>query len=659
VTPPRGLVGAALVFWGWQTGFLPVALAMAALVEARPLLGVRWELSRADFNRISDGCAVILAAIALYHVLAHDSARAVVGILQALPLPVVPLLLSQLYSTAGLLDASIFFWSLRRRAAERPDVPPIPVDLTYPFVALTLLSASAANERTGVFFVGFALLAAWALWGIRPRRHSPALWVAVMGLAVGLGWVGHVAIAEGHRALERAVSTWLLDLVRRDTDPFRSSTALGQVGELKLSPRIVLRVETPANVRPPALLREAAYNVYNAPTWYAADAPFRSVLPGADGVSWRLAARAPEAGPVTISTYLRRGKGLLAAPNGAVQLDDLYVVELAANRMGALRVEEGLGLVRYGVRYARGASTDPPTRMDVAVPRHEAAAIARVADELALAGKTPDDAVDAVRTYFRRFAYSRFGGERPPGVSALDDFFFRTRRGHCEYFATATVLLLRAAGVPARYAVGYAVHEWSTLERRYVVRANDAHAWAMVWLDGAWREVDTTPPEWVAVERGAVSSLSVADVWSWAGYLFSRWRWSEREDRVTGSIGWLLVPLTALLAWRLYARRRVATRPTRPAAAAERRGADSAFYEVERRLARLAFPRGVGEPLSGWLSRVDAARIPRLDTARLPALLALHYRYRFDPAGLAPDDRRALDALAGAWLAEHPASRVR
>src|SRR5204863_1659641 len=141
-----------------------------------------------------------------------------------------------------------------------------------------------------------------------------------------------------------------------------------------------LRVEMAA--APPALLREATYNVYNAPTWYAVDAPFRSVTPESDGATWRLVPRTPDAGPVTVSAYLRRGKGMLAAPNGAIELQNLLVVELASNRMGALRVEEGLGLVRYDVRYAAGAMDDPPTRMDLAVPRTEAPAVSRIAEHL-------------------------------------------------------------------------------------------------------------------------------------------------------------------------------------------------------------------------------------------------------------------------------------
>jgi uncharacterized membrane protein YjdF len=647
------MLGAAVLFWGWQTGFLIAAIAMAAVLEARAFVDVRWDLSRTDFNRISDASAVLLTVIAVYQVLGNDSARAVLAILESLPLIVFPLLACQRYSAAGMLDASIFFWSLRRRANEQPAYGPMPVDLSYPFVALTLLSASAANVRSGVFFLGLAAILVWALWGVRPRRYPLVVWVGMMAVAIGLGWAGQVGLAEGQRALERAASAWLLGFLNRETDPYRSTTALGQVGELKLSPRIVLRVETAAAPLP--LLREAAYNVYNAPTWYAVDAPFRSVTPESDGATWRLGPATPDTGPITVSAYLRRGKGMLAVPNGAVELENLLVVELASNRMGGVRVEEGLGLVRYGVRYSARAADDRPTRMDLAVPRTETAAVARVADELRLARTTPAEAVTRVRRYFRDgFAYSRFAGDRPAGAAALEDFLSRTRRGHCEYFATATVLLLRAAGIPARYAVGYAVHEWSALERRFIVRANDAHAWAMVWLDGAWRDVDTTPPEWVAAEREAVSSDAVGDLWSWAGYLFARWRWSERDDRLAGSIGWLLIPLFAFLAWRLYWRRRVTAAHAVPARVRARpTGADSAFYEIERTLSRLAFPRAPAEPLSAWLRRVAAADLPGLDTRALPALLALHYRYRFDPAGLPGGDVAALGAGARAWLTEH------
>ena len=71
------------------------------------------------------------------------------------------------------------------------------------------------------------------------------------------------------------------------------------------------------------------------------------------------------------------------------------------------------------------------------------------------------------------------------------------RAGHCEYFAASTTLLLRAAGIPARYATGFAVMEYSPLEAAFVVRARHAHAWSRAWNGERWVDLDTTPPSWL------------------------------------------------------------------------------------------------------------------------------------------------------------------
>lgn len=651
MTPP-GLLGVALLFWGWQTGFLAVGAGMALATEARHVIRWRWDLARADFNRVSDLSAVLLVVIAVYQVLGNESARAITGLFQWLPLTVFPLVFCQVYSVVGTVDASIFFWSLRRRADAEPSRPGTPVDLTYPYFALVVLASSAANVRSPSFYVGLCALTAWALWRLRSRRYATVSWAAAVAGAVALGYAGHLGLAEMQRALEQRASAWLLEYIRRDTDPYRSSTAIGQLGTVKLSDAIVLRVDAPDGRRPP-LLRDAAYNVYSSPVWFATDAGFTAVRAEGDGASWSLAdAPAPAADSVTISAYLRRGTGMLAMPAGTTRLDGLVVVELSRNRLGAVKVEEGLGLVRYDARFGRAAVSDgPPTPADLAMPPREADVVARVLGELSVGQGPPADIVNRVRGFFMgRFTYSRFLRGSTVGVSPLEDFLVRTRAGHCEYFATATVLLLRGAGIPARYAVGYAVHEWSGLERRYVVRASDAHSWALAWIDGAWREIDTTPPEWMG-DTDTALLRPLDDLWSWLTFGFSRWRWGERDDRLTTSVGWLLVPLLAILGWRLYVRRRVSTPPPAPPRrVAPPRGADSEFYLVERRLQALTFERAPGEPLSAWLRRIEAAHVPGLAMAPVAAMLTLHYRYRFDPDGLPEEERRTLASSARHWL---------
>src|SRR5207249_172565 len=153
--------------------------------------------------------------------------------------------------------------------------------------------------------------------------------------------------------LEEVAFEYISGLVRRDTDPFRSTTAIGQLGRLKLSDRILLRVEPAAGQGAPILLREASYNVYKSPAWFALGAGFTPVQPEAGGETWKLApGPAPETS-VGVSAYLNRGRGVLPLPARAMEIEGLAVVRLSSNRLGAVKVDEGLGLVTYRVRVGR------------------------------------------------------------------------------------------------------------------------------------------------------------------------------------------------------------------------------------------------------------------------------------------------------------------
>jgi transglutaminase-like putative cysteine protease len=104
----------------------------------------------------------------------------------------------------------------------------------------------------------------------------------------------------------------------------------------------------------------------------------------------------------------------------------------------------------------------------------------------------------------------------PPllGPHAADDFLFITRSGFCEHFASAFVLLMRAAGVPARVVTGYLGGEFNQLGRYLIVRQSDAHAWTEVWLDGrGWVRMDPTNLVSPArVESGLAAALPEASM---------------------------------------------------------------------------------------------------------------------------------------------------
>jgi transglutaminase-like putative cysteine protease len=75
----------------------------------------------------------------------------------------------------------------------------------------------------------------------------------------------------------------------------------------------------------------------------------------------------------------------------------------------------------------------------------------------------------------------------------LVDCFMRIKKGYCEYFATAMVMMLRAQGVPARYVLGYLPGQEQE-DGTWRVTRGAAHAWVEVYFPGhGWVEFDPTP----------------------------------------------------------------------------------------------------------------------------------------------------------------------
>lgn len=657
-TPPL-LLGTSLIFWGWQTGLLPLATIMAIVLEGSRLVKSRLDLSPSDFCRISDLCTLILLGMVAYLYASNRSTQAILIMLQWLPLALIPLLAAQVYSTSDKIDTSALFLIFRRKRANEENRHPTTINLTYPYFALCILSASAANVRTPWFYVGLLCLSAWALWSARSKRFSPILWVTLLVLTGSIGYIGHIGLHNLQLTLEEKALHWFTGFIRKDAGPYRARTAIGDMGPLKLSNRIVFRVNTEFDHDQPILLRESSYNIYKSSMWFALHSNFKAVQPKMDGTTWNLRPGQGASKSLTVSDRLSGGKGMLKLPNGALEIAHLPTIKMEQNQFGAVKVEEGPGLIIYQVRFNPSTSLDsPPNETDVIVPQREKPAIFRLIHELGLSEKSPPEILKTVAAFFQRdFKYSLTLKSPDYNHTPLWDFLLHSRSGHCEYFATATVLLLRAAGIPARYAIGYSVQEFSGLEDRFIVRARHAHAWALVYIDGAWHNFDTTPSSWLTIEEEAASMWEpLYDIWSWLIFKFSEWRWQEREGGITRHVGWLLVPLILLLARRLYSRKRV--KPPKKEQEKKSRveikpGAHSEFYLIEKRLIEWGYVRYPWETLSSWIRKIEEARPSSVSTGPLHSILALHYRYRFDPEGITIAEKGALESSVQSWLEQH------
>lgn len=88
----------------------------------------------------------------------------------------------------------------------------------------------------------------------------------------------------------------------------------------------------------------------------------------------------------------------------------------------------------------------------------------------------------------------------PETNQQLDHFWFKTREGYCEHYASAVAVILRTAGIPARIIVGYQGGRWNPLGQYLEIQQSNAHAWLEYWQNEVgWVRLD--PVQFIAPER--------------------------------------------------------------------------------------------------------------------------------------------------------------
>ena len=103
---------------------------------------------------------------------------------------------------------------------------------------------------------------------------------------------------------------------------------------------------------------------------------------------------------------------------------------------------------------------------------------------------------NAIADYFRSgFTYSLSPPRTLDRVDPVVHFLQSKHPAHCEFFASATMMLLRSVGVPTRYVTGYVSTEYSDESLYWLARNRDAHAWVEAYDrdEGLWFPVETTP----------------------------------------------------------------------------------------------------------------------------------------------------------------------
>jgi len=212
--------------------------------------------------------------------------------------------------------------------------------------------------------------------------------------------------------------------------------------------------------------------------------------------------------PFTADWRVRPQSNLFVDQSALLQADMFAALSNAT----AYKAESYVPLVT--VKKLREASTDYPEviqkrylQLPDLTPR-----VRQLAEALTKNEPNEYDKAKAIETYLRKtYPYDLNIPAPPEDQDVADYFLFDLRRGYCDYYATAMVVLARASGLPARFVSGYSSGSYDAPNAQYVVRELNAHSWAEIYFpEIGWIEFEPTASQ-PEIDRFLTDEAALAD----------------------------------------------------------------------------------------------------------------------------------------------------
>ncbi len=641
-----GLLGAVIVFWGWQANFLSAAVFMALLVEVPRFFPRRFNLSSRDLEAIADVCTCLVLLLVFYLFFSRQTQYLIIFLLEFMPLPLFPLLVAQRLSTQDTIDLTALFYFLRKRKEKGVHFRSRSINFEYLYFGLCLLSAGAANQRAIWYYALAFVFIAWVLWNVKPKSTPFYTWGIFLLLAGVLGYAGQMGLQELQKLMQvRIISSSYDGSSDISLVLFEAGSLLGKIK--KVFDEILFRV-TIQNVTRDGVnyIRKAVFDVSTGREWYASR-EFAGQRPKLQQTNSSYALNSANAsdGSMNIFKEFSREQDYLLLPKGALAVSNLSVSNLKIISTGSVIVQDPGQWMGYGVKYnSKSSILKEPSGSDLQIPHRINKEIIDIASSLDIRdSNNPKRVIRILQRFFRNeFTYSVNVEFKS---NPLQSFLFKKQAGDCEYFATAAALLLRSSGIPCRYVTGYLVHECDLKKNMCVVRKSDAHAWVTAFVHGEWIRIDTTPPGVAYHNPGWIREAM--DFFSRLSFEFKKWRYQENITHKLIYICLFVLSaamfLGVLKRWwqnKSFQEAYITTSETMI-----HQGGDSEFYKIEQKLRSRDMQRPAAQPLLEWIREQD--------DSLLEDIVLLHYKYRFDPQGLNKEERKRLKEQVDKWLKQN------
>lgn len=310
---------------------------------------------------------------------------------------------------------------------------------------------------------------------------------------------------------------------------FNDRVELGGHGTIRDNPQVVMRVEFPAGRWPDTdsiHWRTMTFDAYDGRIWSRSWGRRDRWVPPVDRRTYSLRELHPSSGTRgSIQIYLEPlGTNLLPVPWPTEQIrlgTEEFLIPWGP-RAGMIK-SDSYGDIKHtvqnevGIAYVLQVGTPlaigEKTQVELEPPRDgylDTPALTQRVQDLARRAAGAEGTSDERAARIQQFLqdnYSYTLDQKNVGEDPLDSFLFETKSGHCEYFATSMVMMLRVNRIPARLVNGFLGGRWNEVGNYLAVRQGDAHSWVEYWSEGrGWVPIDPTPAADVLNDTSLVDS---------------------------------------------------------------------------------------------------------------------------------------------------------
>lgn len=609
----------AILLWGLMANMLELSLVLALPAALAMFKTFPQKVQEAQLRSLTEFCFVAL--FAGFFVINNNMEKPLDSLLllfKITPLFFYPVVLCRFLGGLRTAAFKTLFVPLRYRNIDPLALGEERCDLAWLYSFLLLLCASSKEGPYPSLY--FPLCGLWtiaAMLSSMPQQGSLHLRSLALAVSVSLGFSLQLGLHHGEIYLEQQGREWLQNQSAPD-GLLSQSTLIGQTAKLQNSEQILLRYKSSIQEREPIYLRSSVFDVFmGKDTWMSSDKLVELKIPEDGWIERGVVPldqpKAPQSLPSEATTAQakpyptgeiwvnNRGKCWLPLPDNALAHRSPLSEQQQRSGEDRIRCHSKSKILHVQLLEGKKVSTTTApgpqylNLFDDYTPMVEA-----FLHKHQIASKTPlQSLLPQLKQVFSKFQYSLDLKASPEPGHPLDHFLLKTQSGHCEYFATASVLILRYCGYPARYCCGFVCKE--KLGAWHIARGQDAHAWAEVWDGHQWLRVENTP----SADLPISPLRPLFNVWSEWMLVIDEWRYQNGEDRLFNNAPWLLALVLLYFTYRLV--QEWLKHRQKPKSVPLRVGTqepDPGFLEFEKLLAKRGYPRHASETWAQWQKRL-------------------------------------------------------